>query len=60
MQIIHECRMRATILIELAKEAPKLESQLLYVANKWLTLAVLREQLNASSDQATNKFSARH
>ena len=38
MQIIRECRMRAAILTELAKDAPELENQLLYVAKKWLTL----------------------
>jgi hypothetical protein len=39
MQIIRECRMRAAILTEPAKDAPELEVQLLYVAKKWLTLA---------------------
>ena len=47
MQIIRECRMRAAILTAIAKEAPKLGDQLLYVAEEWLTLAVLGEQLNA-------------
>jgi DnaJ-domain-containing protein 1 len=46
MQIIRECRMRAAILTAIAKEAPELENQLLYVAEEWLTLAILREQLN--------------
>jgi hypothetical protein len=52
--------MRATILIGLAKDAPELEDQLLYVAKKWLTLAILSEQLNAGADRAANKLSARH
>jgi len=60
MQIIRECRMRATILTELAKDAPELEDQLLYVAKKWLTLAILSEQLNAGANRAANKLSARH
>lgn len=47
MQIIHECRMRAAILTAIAKDAPELESQLRYVAQKWLMLAILREQLDA-------------
>ena len=47
LQIIRECRMRAAILIAIANDAPELENQLLYVAEKWLTLAPLREQLNA-------------
>jgi hypothetical protein len=51
--------MRATILIELAKDAPELEDQLLYVAKKWLTLAILSEQLNAGANRAANKLSAR-
>jgi hypothetical protein len=60
MQIIRECRMRAAILTELAKDAPELENQLLYFAKKWLTLAVLREQLNAGADRAAHKLPARH
>jgi len=51
MQIIRECRMRAAILTAIAKDAPELESQLLYVAQNWLMLALLREQLNAGADQ---------
>ena len=52
MQIVRECRLRAAILTELAKDAPEpeLESQLLYVAQDWLTLASLREQLSADAD----------
>jgi hypothetical protein len=52
MQIIRECRMRAAILTGLAKDAPELEIQLLYVAKVWLTLAILREQFNADADAA--------
>ena len=58
MQIIRECRMRAAILTGIAKEAPELEDQLLYVAIKWLTLAALREQLNAGADRAAHKLPA--
>jgi hypothetical protein len=60
MQIIRECRMRAAILTELAKDAPELEVQLLYVAKKWLTLAIIREQLNADADRAAHKLATRH
>ena len=60
MQIIRECRMRAAILTELAKDTPELENQLLYVAQKWLTLAILIEQLDAGADRAANKLSRRH
>ena len=49
MQIIRECRTRAAILTELAKDAPELEHQLLYIAQNWLTLAILSEQLNCRS-----------
>ena len=45
--------MRAVILTELAKDAPKFENQLLYVAKKWLTLAILSEQFNAGADART-------
>jgi hypothetical protein len=51
MQIIRECRMRAAILTSIAKDAPELESQLLYLAQQWVTLATLREQLNARTDR---------
>jgi hypothetical protein len=60
MQIIRECRMRAAILTAIAKEAPELEIQLLYVAEKWLTLAALREQLKAGADRTAHKLPARH
>jgi hypothetical protein len=60
MQIIRECRMRAGILTGLAKDAPELEVQLLYVAKEYLALAVLREQLNADADRRAHKLPARH
>ena len=60
MQVIRECQMRAVILTELAKDAPEFESQLLYVAEKWLTLAILSEQLSAGADAAAPKSLARH
>jgi len=40
--------------------APEFEDQLLYVAKKWLTLAILCEQLTAGADQAAHKLSARN
>jgi hypothetical protein len=52
MQIIQECRLRATILTELAKDDTELETQLLYVAQEWLTLATLGEQLSTDADAA--------
>jgi hypothetical protein len=48
MQFIRECQMRATILTSIANDAPELKRQLLYVAQEWLTLALLKEQLNAN------------
>jgi len=60
MQIIRECRMRAAILTAIAKDAPELESQLLYVAQKWLMLALLREQLNAGADEPPYRLRALH
>ena len=60
MQIIRECRMRAAILTGLAKDAPELEVQLLYLAKKWLALAIIREQLNADADRAAHKLAIRH
>jgi hypothetical protein len=46
------------ILTGLAKDAPELENQLLYVAKEYLTLAFLREQLNAGADRAPHKLFA--
>ena len=61
MQIIHECRrMRAVVLTELAKDAPEFENRLLYLAEKWLTLAILGEQLNVDVDRAAHTLSTRH
>jgi hypothetical protein len=50
--------MRATILTGIAKDAPELENQLLYVAEEWLALAALREQLNIGADRAAHKLPA--
>lgn len=58
MRLIRECRMRAAILIELAKDAPELENQLVYVAEKWLTLAIIAEQLSSGADRARHKLFA--
>jgi hypothetical protein len=44
----------------IAKDAPELKNQLLYVAEKWLTLANLIEQLKAGADRAAPKLPARH
>jgi hypothetical protein len=52
MEIIRECRMRAAILTGLAKDAPELEVQFLYVAQEWLALAIMREQFNAAAHRA--------
>jgi hypothetical protein len=60
VQIIRECRMRAAILTAIAKEAPELEIQLLYVAKEHLTLAIISEQLNAGTDRAPHKLPALH
>jgi hypothetical protein len=52
MQVIRECQLRATILTTLAKATsePEIESQLLYLAQEWLTVAALREQLIPSAE----------
>ena len=60
MQIARECRIRAADLTRIAKNNPELEDQLLYVAQKWLTLAILTEQLNAGADPAADKSHALH
>ena len=51
--------MRAAILTGIAKDAPELEIQLLYVAKEYLTLAILSEQLNAATDRAAHKLPVR-
>jgi len=55
MRIIRECRMRARILTAIAKDDPEMKNQLLYVAQKWLALAILREQLLANADRKPDK-----
>jgi hypothetical protein len=60
MQIIRECRMRAAILSSIAKDAPELKCQLLYLAQEWLTLATLREQLNAGTDRSPDNLPSLH
>jgi len=44
--------MRAEILTSIAKDAPELEIQLLYVAKEHLTLVAISEELNAGTDRA--------
>jgi hypothetical protein len=41
-----------------AHDAPELENQLLYVAEKWLTLAITGEQLSSGADRALHKLCA--
>jgi len=53
MPIIRECRMRAAILTSIAKDAPELEIQLLYVAKEYLTLAIISEQFNAETPRTS-------
>ena len=59
MQINHECLLRATILTILAKDDTELETQLLYVAQEWLALATLREQLGAVGMSHNSRAPAR-
>ena len=59
MQITQECRIRAAILTELAKDAPEFEDQLLFVAKEWLAAAILIEQFNARADMAPKSFAHR-
>ena len=60
MKIVRDCRLHAEILIELANDDPALEGPLLYVAQEWLTLATLREQLNARTDRAADEPPVQH
>lgn len=43
MNIADECRRRALILKEIAKEAPDFEARALFVAEQWMTLAAIEE-----------------
>lgn len=56
MKLAHVCREHAFTLREMAEETPELKSQLLCIADKWMTVAVLREQIyghNLSSHPPT-------
>lgn len=52
MQFATECRERALVLMEIAKETPEFKDRFLAVAQLWLTLAALEDQINVSVDQA--------
>ena len=60
MRIVRDCRLHAEILTKLANDDPALEGPLLYVAQEWLTLATLREQINARLDLAPDEPPAQH
>jgi hypothetical protein len=51
MPLARECRKRALVLIELAKEATEFKDQLFAISQMWLTLATLEDQINAGVDQ---------
>lgn len=51
MQFATECRERASVLTEMAEQAPEFKVRLLVVAQMWLTLATLEDQINVSVDQ---------
>ena len=57
MQFASECRDRALILIEIAKEAPEFEDRLLALAQSWLTLAALEDLINGGVGQADKSHS---
>ena len=59
MQFAADCRKHALVLMEIAKESPKFSARLLGVAQLWLTLATLEDQINTSVDQA-DKFNLLH
>jgi hypothetical protein len=60
MRVVRDCRLHAKVLAELANGDPALEGPLLYVAQEWLTLATLTEQLNAHTNQAADKPPVQH
>ena len=51
MQLASDCRKRALVLMEMAKEVPEFQAQLLGVADLWLTLAALEDRINAGVDR---------
>jgi hypothetical protein len=59
MQLADNCRTRALVLMEIAKEAPELKNQLFAVAQMWLCLSALIENNNISSEQADKSNSVR-
>ena len=59
MQFATECRGRALVLTEMAKQAPEFRDRLLVVAQLWLTLATLEDQINVGADHA-HKLSLFH
>jgi hypothetical protein len=47
MKLAHKCRAYAIVLLEMAEEVPELELQLRDIAQNWLTVAALQEQIYA-------------
>lgn len=52
MQFATECRERASVLTQMAKQTPEFRDRLLVVAQLWLTLATLEDQINVGVDHA--------
>jgi hypothetical protein len=57
---IRECRMRAKILIALAKDAPELENQLLLRCQKMAAARHFKGAAQRRADRVAHKLSARH
>ena len=54
MELARMCRERAIALREMAEEVPELEAQLLFIAQKWENLALLREQVFGNTNRIRN------
>jgi hypothetical protein len=50
MQLADNCRTRALVLMEIAKETPEFKNRLFAVAQMWLCLAALVDQSNISAE----------
>ena len=58
MQLASNCRTRALVLMEIAKETPEFKNQLLVVAKMWLWLADLIDKCNTGVEEGdkSNSF----
>ena len=57
MRFSTNCRQHALVLLELANEAPELKDRAVALAQMWLSLALLEDQLTFGMDERERRSS---